>query len=159
MSALKYLVIHCTATPPEMEVTRQMIFDWHTSPPPRGRGWSRPGYADMINLRGELVSVWPFDNNDTVELWEVTNGVAGINGLARHVVYAGGVDVNKQACDTRNPAQSDCLRDYVRYMIRRHPQIAVAGHYQFDAKKYCPSFDVPTWLREIGVPEWNIYKG
>jgi N-acetylmuramoyl-L-alanine amidase len=32
MGKLKYLVVHCTDTPPSMEVTREMIEQWHKGP-------------------------------------------------------------------------------------------------------------------------------
>ncbi|MCP5326763.1 MAG: N-acetylmuramoyl-L-alanine amidase [Oceanospirillaceae bacterium] len=156
---LKYLVLHCTATPAGREVTRQDLEKWHLSPPPTGRGWSRLGYSDIIHLDGSLENLTPYDTNDQVDSWEITNGVAGQNSVSRHVVYAGGVDANdvKKAKDTRTPEQLATMEVLVKYIVLRHPHILVAGHNQFAAKA-CPSFDVPSWLRSIGVPEANIYK-
>ena len=54
MGKLKYLVLHCTATPEGREVTADEIRRWHTSAPPVGRGWKQVGYTDMIHLDGRV---------------------------------------------------------------------------------------------------------
>ena len=155
---LTYLVIHCTATPEGRDVTSDEISRWHTSPPPKGRGWKQVGYADMIHLDGRVENLVPYNNDDIVDAWEITNGVSGINSIGRHVVYVGGVEANdvKKARDTRTWLQELAMIKYVKETIARHPNIKVAGHNQF-AKKACPSFDVPKWLSAIGIPKKNIY--
>lgn len=154
---LQYLVLHCTATPAGMRVTPEDIRFWHTSAPPKGRGWRQVGYSDMILLDGTLVNLVPYNDDDNVDRWEITNGVAGINSQSRHVVYVGGTDKQLKAKDTRTPEQLQTLSDYVRRTILKHPDIKVAGHNQFAAKA-CPSFSVPLWLSSIGVDTRNIYK-
>ena len=52
---LKYLVIHCTATPEGREVSADEIRRWHTAPKAEGgRGWKQVGYTDMIHLDGKV---------------------------------------------------------------------------------------------------------
>mgnify|MGYP000779135506 CR=1 FL=1 len=87
MGKLKYLVLHCTATPEGREVTADEIRRWHTSAPPVGRGWKQVGYTDMIHLDGRVERL--VDNNEDaqVDSWEITNGAKGYNTTARHVVY------------------------------------------------------------------------
>ena len=147
---LKYLVVHCTATPQGMTVTRQDIIKWHKVE----RGWSRLGYSDMIHQNGHLENLTPFNQDNWVDDHEKTWGVAGINSAARHVVYVGGGDGK----DTRTSKQKESLATYIRYMVLRHPDIQVAGHNQF-SNKACPSFDVPDFCRKILVPHKNIYYG
>lgn len=159
MGKLKFLVLHCTATPEGREVTKEDIIKWHTSPVSEGgRGWSRVGYSDLIHLNGIVENLTPYDEDDDVEAWELTNGATGINGIARHTVYAGGVTRdNKFPKDTRTKEQTLSLTNYVRQVISAHPDILIAGHNQF-ASKACPSFDTVAWLRSLGfVPEKNIY--
>ncbi|OEK05993.1 lysozyme [Flavivirga aquatica] len=153
MAKLKYLVIHCTATPEEREVTKQNIKDWHL----KGRGWSRVGYCDLIQLDGTLVSLHEFNQDDYVDNWEVTNGAKGYNGISQHIVYSGGVSKDNIliAKDTRTKAQKKALETYIRYMILRHPKIKIIGHNQI-SNKGCPSFDVQKWLKEIGIKLINI---
>jgi N-acetylmuramoyl-L-alanine amidase len=158
MAFLKLLIIHCTATPKGMAVTSKMIRAWHTDPTPKGRGWKQVGYADMIHLNGEVENLVEYNEDDKVDPWEITNGTAGINYMARHVVYVGGCDkANKNPEDTRTPEQLTALRNYVISTIAQHPNIKVGGHNQFDKNKACPSFDVPAWLKSIGVKPENIH--
>lgn len=150
---LTYLIIHCTATPEGQKVSKRDIEHWHL----KGRGWSRVGYSDLIMLEGRLVSLIPFDTNGKVDPWEISNGVRGLNSISRHIVYAGGCDARMQSKDTRTDAQKSCLADYVKYIVCRHPYIRVAGHYHFSAKA-CPSFNVESWCKDIGIEERNIYR-
>ena len=89
MGKLKYLVLHCTATPEGREVTADEIRRWHTSAPPVGRGWKQVGYTDMIHLDGRVERL--VDNNEDaqVDSWEITNGAKGYNTTARHVPRRG----------------------------------------------------------------------
>jgi hypothetical protein len=155
--AIKFLVIHCTATPAGREVTAEDIRRMHLTPRPQGRGWRQVGYSDLIMLNGQLVNLVPYNTDNWVDPWEVTNGVSGINSVARHVVYAGGCNSKMVPADTRTALQTLTLAEYVRRMIRLHPNIKVAGHNQFDAGKACPSFNVPAWLLSIGIDRKNIY--
>jgi N-acetylmuramoyl-L-alanine amidase len=158
MSKLTYLVIHCTATQEGRELTAEDIRKMHTSPPPKGRGWSQVGYSDMIHLNGVISNLVPYNEDDIVQPREVTNGALGLNGVARHVVYVGGVEKDgKTPKDTRTNDQHLALRNYVNHVLSAHPHVIVLGHNQVAAKA-CPSFDVPTYLRKIGIKEANIYK-
>lgn len=152
MAQLKYLVLHCTATPPGREVTGADIRHWHCSPVSAGgRGWKQVGYTDLIRLDGTVERL--VDNNEDamVDPWEVTNGVAGYNSVSRHVAYAGGVGADgRTPQDTRTPAQKRAMEEYVKDFHRRHPDVRIVGHNELAAKA-CPSFDVQAWLRSIGI--------
>jgi len=156
MNHLKYLIIHNTATPEGREVTKRDIEHWHLSPVPIGRGWSRVGYSDLIQLEGNLVNLNSFNQNEIVEDQEMTWGVKKINRYSRHLVYAGGLDADGKSKDTRTIKQYKSMECYVKYTILRHPHIKIAGHNQF-SNKDCPGFYVPQWLRDIGVNGKNIY--
>lgn len=158
MAKLQYLVIHCTATPEGRKVTSGEIRKWHTSPQPAGRGWMQVGYTDMIHLDGSVERLVDNNEDDNVDSWEITNGVIGKNSVSRHIVYVGGLSKDgKTAKDTRTIEQKNALKEYVLGFVEKHPDVKVAGHNQFAAKA-CPSFDVPGWLRSIGISEENIYK-
>lgn len=123
-----------------------------------GRGWTRVGYADMIHLTGAIENLIPYDNDNLVEPWEISNGVAGINSKSRHVVYVGGSSKHGSVPkDTRTTEQRLALANYVRQTIAQHPDILVAGHNQFDPKA-CPSFDTRAMLKANGIAEKNIYQ-
>jgi len=170
MNSLDFLIAHCTATPAGRKVTKDDIIKWHTSPPPIGRGWTKLGYSDMIMLDGSLVNLTPYNQDNIVDPWEITNGAVGINSRSRHFVYVGGLAVDPQLenedeeemsqyipFDTRTQNQKEAMEIYVKYMILRHPQIKIAGHYDF-SEKACPSFNVQEWAKSIGVKDENIFK-
>lgn len=148
---LKYLVIHCTATPEGREVSSDEIRRWHTAPLSKGgRGWKQVGYTDMIHLDGRVERLVANNEDANVDPWEITNGAAGYNRVSRHVVYVGGVTRQNIPRDTRTAAQREALKRYVLDFHKKHPDVEIVGHNQLAAKA-CPSFDVPKWLKEIGL--------
>jgi len=150
--ALKYLVIHCTATPEGREVTSSDIRKWHTDPVSKGgRGWSQVGYTDLVHLDGKVERLVQNNEDAYVDGWEVTNGATGYNSVSRHIVYAGGVAKDgKTPKDTRTPGQLNAMENYVKDFHRRFPDVKIIGHNEV-AKKACPSFDVQKWLKQIGI--------
>ncbi len=152
---IKYLVIHATATPEGREVTKQDIERWHLSPKPQGRGWSRVGYSMLIQMDGTIVHLHPFDNDDFIDAYEITNGAKGINSVSRHIVYSGGLDKNMRPKDTRTYEQKNAMYQIVHNYVKRYPWIKAIGHNEI-ANKACPCFDVPKWLREKGIDDKHI---
>ena len=154
MAELQRLVIHCTATPEGREVSAADIRHWHCDPVSKGgRGWKQVGYTDMVHLDGRVERL--VDNNEDAQVdpWEITNGAAGYNSTSRHVVYVGGCEAHSQTPkDTRTPAQKQALEKYVKDFHRRFPGVEIVGHNQLAAKA-CPGFDVPAWLKEIGIKQ------
>lgn len=149
---MKHLVIHCTATPEGREVSGEEIRRWHTAPVSKGgRGWKQVGYTDLFHLDGSVERL--VDNNEdaNVDSWEMTNGAAGYNSVSRHVVYVGGCDKAMKPKDTRTPEQREALKRYVMDFHERFPHIRIVGHHDLNPGKACPSFDVGSWLREIGI--------
>lgn len=152
MQKLKYLVLHCTATPEGREVSSSDIRHWHTDPVSKGgRGWKQVGYTDMIHLDGKVERLVKNNEDANVDPWEITNGVAGKNSVSRHVVYVGGVGKDgKTAKDTRTPQQLKALEEYVKDFHKRFPSVRIVGHNELAARD-CPSFDVKKWLKQIGI--------
>jgi hypothetical protein len=132
----------------------------------RGHGWSKGGYSKMIHLDGEVTQLYPYDNDAYIDAYEMTNGALGVNSIARHFVYVGGLSAERhlirgkmkyKAEDTRSLEQELALKELVLEEIDNNPQIEVAGHNQIDPKS-CPCFNVPEWLENIGVKEANICR-
>lgn len=155
---IELLVIHCTDTPAGREVTSDEIRHWHTDQPPKGRGWNQVGYSDMIHLDGRIENLVPYDNDDEVDLWEITNGATGFNSRSRHIVYVGGRGPGGKALDTRTLMQFIALQNYILTMVQRYPLIKVAGHTDLNPGKACPSFDVAKFCAKFGIHPRNIYK-
>jgi N-acetylmuramoyl-L-alanine amidase len=150
---LQLLVLHCSATPEGVNIRAERIVEYHL----KNRGWSRPGYRDIIELDGKLVNVRKYDEDDLVSDWEVTNGMlTSFNRNAAHICYIGGVHaVTGKAKDTRTAEQMQTMNDYVLKTIERFKEIVVIGHKAVQ-NKGCPCFDVPDYLRSLSVPEKNI---
>lgn len=151
MAKLKYLVIHCTATPEGREVTSADIRHWHCDPKPKGNGWKQVGYTDMFHLNGGVERLVGNNEDAEVDPWEVTNGAKGFNSVSRHVVYVGGKGRNGEDKDTRTEAQRRAMAKYVKDFHRKHPDVKIVGHRQLNSGKACPCFSVPRWLQEIGI--------
>lgn len=149
MAKLKYLVIHCTATPEGREVTAAEIKQWHTAPPPRGRGWRQVGYTDIFHLDGRCERLVGNNEDAQVDPWEMTNGAAGFNAVSRHIVYVGGVGSDGKPKDTRTALQKSEMARYVREFHRRHPDVKIIGHRDLNNGKACPSFNVAAWCKQI----------
>lgn len=152
MAQLKYLILHCTATPEGREVSSEEIRAWHTTPVSKGgRGWKQVGYTDMIHLDGNVERLVANNEDANVDPWEVTNGAKGHNSISRHVVYVGGVASDgKTPKDTRTERQKRALESYVKDFHKRFPKVRIIGHREIAAKA-CPSFDVQAWLKTIGI--------
>lgn len=155
---IEFLVIHCSATREGLNVTAKQIADYHKNV----NGWEAPGYSDVIELNGDLVNLRDWDNDEYIEQDEATNGAFGVNRIARHVCYVGGLASNGGVKDTRTPAQLDTLEVYVKYMVKRYPWIKIAGHrdmVKYDPRnlKGCPCFDVAKWCGQIGLKPENIF--
>ena len=149
---MQYLVIHCTATPEGREVSAAEIRRWHTAPVSQGgRGWKQVGYTDMVHLDGRVERLVTNNEDAQIDPWEVTNGPAGYNNMSRHIVYVGGCDKAGKPRDTRTEAQREALKRYVEDFHARFPLVKIVGHHELNPSKACPSFDVPTWLRSIGI--------
>ena len=152
MAELKRLVIHCTDTPEGRKVSSDDIRSWHTSPTSQGgRGWKQVGYTDVFHLDGTVERLVKNNEDANVDPWEITNGAKGYNSTSRHIVYVGGrAATSKTPKDTRTEEQKEAMKQYVLDFHRRHPDVAIVGHNAL-SNKACPSFDVPAWLREIGI--------
>ena len=111
MAKLKYLVIHCTATPEGREVSSADIRKWHTSPVSQGgRGWKQVGYTDLFHLQGGVERLVNNNEDAQVDPWEVTNGAKGYNSVSRHIVYAGGVSFGVLPSLATPPPHCVCRR-------------------------------------------------
>ncbi len=128
MREIKYLAVHCTATPQTTSVESIQKY-WKTQ-----LGWKMPGYHFIIKPNGEVVKLLSVD--------EISNGVKGFNSVSINIAYIGGVDSQNNPIDNRTPAQKKALRDLLEKFKIVHPKAIIQGHRDFpNVKKACPSFD------------------
>lgn len=151
MNLLEYLMMHCTLTPIGRVVTKEDLHQWHIV----DNKWKQYGYTDFFHLDGKIENLIPFNQNNIVDAWEISNGAYGFNGKTRHFAYVGGLNQLGKKVDTLNQLQISNIVTYMRYMIMRHPKIKILGHNQAN-KTACPGFYVPDFCRAVGIPEINI---
>jgi N-acetylmuramoyl-L-alanine amidase len=136
MRIIKYIVIHCTATPPDITIESMKRF-WKEH-----RGWGdTPGYHYIIERDGNIVQLLDENKN--------SNGVYMHNSICINISYIGGIDKDGKPTDNRTPAQRHAMFDKIVELTEKYQGAEAVGHRDFpDVKKACPSFDVKTWLSE-----------
>lgn len=154
MRTIKELIIHCSATTPEMDVGVKEIRRWHTDPKPKGNGWSDIGYHRVIRRNGEIEP----GRDITVPGAHAARG--GHNKFSIGVCLVGGCKRvhGVLVTDTNfTDAQWAALRTEVLHFQREFPGIRLLGHRDVDDRKECPTFSVREWaLKEklIKRPDW-----
>lgn len=136
MRNIKYIVVHCTATPPTATVESIKRF-WKAQ-----RGWGdTPGYHYLILRDGKVIQL--------LDESKITYGVYGHNKDSVHISYIGGIDETGKPKDNRTDAQKISMWDKLMELAKKYPQAQILGHRDFpNVKKACPSFDVRQWLND-----------
>lgn len=135
MRNIKYIAIHCTATP--QTTTIESIKNYWKN----NLGWKNAGYHIIVKPDGSAVELMPID--------KISNGVKGFNSVSINISYIGGVDIKNNPLDNRTDAQKATLLTLVKRYKEMFPNAIVQGHRDFGANKACPSFDVKEWLKEV----------
>lgn len=132
---IKYIVVHCTATPQNTTIESIKHY-WKEQ-----RGWGdTPGYHHIIKANGEIVKLLDENKN--------SNGVYAHNSECINIAYIGGIDKDGKPLNNLTRAQETSLFDKIVSLTERYPDAKVLGHRDFPGvKKACPSFDVREWLR------------
>lgn len=132
--AVKFLVVHCSASPGTLNVGAREIDRWH-----RDRGFLKIGYHYVIRLDGTV--------EEGRKLTERGAHAENFNHCSLGICLVGGVDAKGKAKDTFTQAQKIALRSLL-YQLKagEYREAAVLGHRDLpDVQKSCPSFDVKTW--------------
>lgn len=139
LGPIKFLTVHCAATPAGRDVKAATISQWD-----RAR-FGQTSYHWVIELDGHAVQTLP----DTAKGAHVGGANSGNIGIC----YVGGVSHdNATPEDTRTAAQKEAMRKLIRQYQAAHPGIIVMGHRDWPGvKKACPSFNTTAWLK-AGMP-------
>lgn len=129
---INLLVIHCAATPANMDVGVSEIDRWH-----RERGFDRIGYHFVIRRNGVI--------EKGRDISEVGAHVQGFNKNSIGICMVGGVNSQKVPENNFTSAQWLSLKTLVKKFQSEYPEIKVCGHNELAAKA-CPSFNVQSWL-------------
>jgi len=146
-----YIVVHCAATPPTLDIGKVEIDRWH-----RAQGWLMIGYHFVIRRDGTIEKGRDVD--------AIGSHVAGYNSTSVGISLVGGVDANGKPEDNFTSAQFAALAELLIELKAKYPKADILGHRDFspdrnkDGKitsnewlKACPSFDVREWLKSTGV--------
>lgn len=130
-----------------------------------GRGWRSLGYSDMIQLDGEIKNLTPYNFDDEVDSWEITNGASGYNSISRHIVLAGGWSKDGiknghvggdlknryfKISDLYTAKQIESLVKWIKFQLQMQPDLKVVGHNDLSSKT-CPNFLVKEFLKDYDV--------
>lgn len=128
MRIIKYIAVHCTATPQTTSIDSIENY-WKTT-----LGWKMPGYHFIIKPNGDAVNLLSID--------KVSNGVKGHNSETINIAYIGGIDSKGKAFDNRTPEQKATLLRLLQELHAKFPKAIIQGHRDFpNVKKACPSFN------------------
>lgn len=138
MRDIDTLIIHCSATPPSMDVGVETIRKWHTDPKPAGRGWADVGYHFVIRRDGRIEKGRPT---------EVPGAHAkGANASSIGICLIGGVDEDGKPDCNFTRSQWEVLGELVDDLFIAAGPFEVIGHREV-SDKACPSFDVAAWMQ------------
>lgn len=138
MLPIKYLTIHCAATPEGRDVKADTISAWDVD------RFGQVSYHWVIELDGNMKRTLP-DDRRGAHVGKNNTGNIGI-------CYVGGVDKANKPKDTRTPEQKRALRDLIKIYQHQYPGIIIRGHRDWpNVAKACPSFDVGAWIK-AGFP-------
>lgn len=130
--AVRYIVVHCSATPPSMDIGVAEIDRWH-----RQRGFLKIGYHRVIRRDGTVEKGRDWD--------EVGAHVEGWNSVSVGICLVGGIDDKGKPEDSFEPVQKAILRAMLESLLVKFPKAQIIGHHDLNPHKACPSFDVKAW--------------
>lgn len=150
MRIINEIIIHCSATRIDQDVSAEAIHQYH-----RDKGWLGIGYHFYVRKDGTVIGCRP------IEL-----AGAHTEGRNKHTIgicYEGGLvrmNDNTYQKDTRTPAQISAMYNLIRTLLHCYPSIKrVSGHRDYNATA-CPCFDASAEYEKIvedirKCPVWN----
>lgn len=129
MRTIKYIAIHCTATPQSATIDSIRNY-WKNV-----LKWKQPGYHYIVKPDGSVINLLDID--------KISNGVKGYNHETINISYIGGIDeASGNPKDTRTDAQKVAIKNLLIQLRAKFPHAIIQGHRDFpNVKKACPSFD------------------
>ena len=135
------ITIHCTATPEGRPNTTAEVERWDI------QRFGQPSYHYVIELDGSIHQSLRHDQRGA-HVAKANTGNIGIS-------YVGGTTTLNSGAkpkDTRTPAQLAAMETLVKRLHAQYPAARIRGHRDWPGvAKACPSFDVASWLRSIGL--------
>lgn len=137
---IRQLIIHCSATRPDLDIGAAQIRAMH-----RDKGWSDIGYHYVIRRDGRVELGRDLDKDGDID--EETGAHAfGWNAESIGICLIGGADAQGRGQANFTREQMVALAAFLAAKREQYPAARVMGHRDTGAKKDCPSFDVAHWL-------------
>jgi N-acetylmuramoyl-L-alanine amidase len=136
-SETDFIAVHCSATPPTMDIGAAEIRRWH-----KAKGWMDIGYHFVIRRDGAL----------EIGRDEAVHGahVEGFNHNSVGICLIGGTDSAEKPEANFTAHQMAALFHLVARLQVKYPTAVLQGHRDFpNVKKDCPSFDVKQWWHSM----------
>lgn len=125
------IFVHCSATPPTMDIGRETIEMWH-----KQQGWLAIGYHFIIKRDGTVEEGRPVN--------VVGSHVKGWNSRSVGVCLVGGIDAKGKFEANFTPAQMNSLRSLLVTLLAKYEGAVLRAHHEV-APKACPSFNLKRW--------------
>jgi N-acetylmuramoyl-L-alanine amidase len=129
MRDIKYIIIHCSDTPPDMDIGYNEIREWHIA-----RGFNGCGYHYIIRRNG------------TVEAgrseYEVGSHVKGYNDNSIGICLVGGKTGRTDDITNFTPEQIISAKQLCYKLKIKYNTAKIMGHRDFTDEKTCPNFDI-----------------
>ena len=122
------LVVHCSDTPDDRDISAEDIHQWH-----KEKGWDGIGYHKIIKRDGTIENGRP-DYWPGAHVKGHNHSSLGVCLIARNII---------------TPPQLVSLEKVIDDWLLKYPKAEVLGHYDLDPNKTCPNFDVKDWWRVV----------
>lgn len=128
----RMIILHCSATPPSMDIGAQEIDRWH-----RSRGWLGIGYHFVIRRDGQVEKGRQQD--------AVGAHAKGHNHDSIGICLVGGLDEDNNPANNFTDAQFAATWDLIVTLEGEYGTLEVIGHSDVSGKS-CPCFNVEEFL-------------
>lgn len=115
MRTISLIIVHCSATKENQNVTAKDITRWHQE-----RGYYCCGYHYVVERDGTVHNTRPISSTGA--------HCKGHNKNSIGVCYIGGLDKDGIATDTRTLAQCESMRTLLEELHAKFPHAIILGH-------------------------------
>jgi len=140
MRPIEDIIVHCSYTPPSMDIGAARIRQWHTSPDPNdpSKPWSDIGYHFVIRRNGNIETGRPL---------EIAGAhTKGKNARSVGICLVGGMhETSRRSEFNFTRSQMISLNSLLARLQGQFPLAEVSGHRDWDNRD-CPCFDVKSYM-------------
>ena len=137
MRRIDLIVIHCTASRPDLHLTLGMLDKMH-----QAKGWKCCGYHYYITRDGQLHFGRPEEM--------VGAHARHYNSCSLGICNEGGLEEKGRADDTRTEAQKTSMFALLKELTAEYPDARIMGHCELPhVAKSCPGFPASNYYASL----------